>query len=212
MTSCAVSCCICCPKVSFASATSVFWPTASGSPPCRSACKHCRQRRNNNSSQILPPPITATLGTVPNVVLLWRLSNGSHLPKFNFVLHRWPHETTLSNSNSLRASARSASLCPVPNQSPLLPSSIALPATPPFPAHSFSAPLSCALHYGTVWVHPQRRSFSLLNLHKAASAAITVGFLHVAVSKAHIHYVPLSASCLLALPDTALGLLGTYKT
>src|SRR5215469_15891141 len=47
---------------------------------------------------------------------------------------------------------------------------------------------------------PQNPSFPPLNLHKAASAAITAGFLHVAVSKARTHYVPLSASCPLALP------------
>src|SRR5215471_17459003 len=41
---------------------------------------------------------------------------------------------------------------------------------------------------------PQNPSFPPLNLHKAASAAITAGFLHVAVSKARTHYVPLYTS------------------
>src|SRR5215472_1001612 len=122
MTSCAVSCCICCPKVSCASATSVFWPTASVPPPCPSASKHCGQHQNSNFSDMLPPSNSATLGAVLNVVPRWRSSKGSRLLKFSFVLHPWPHETTLSNSNPLRAWPRSASLCLIPNKSPLLPS------------------------------------------------------------------------------------------
>jgi Putative transposase len=47
------------------------------------------------------------------------------------------HETTLSNSNSLRAWARAVSPRVAPNKSPLLSSSIALPATLPFPATPF---------------------------------------------------------------------------
>src|SRR6516162_3182583 len=46
----------------------------------------------------------------------------------------------------------------------------------------------------------QNPSFPPLNLHSAASPATTGGFLHVALSNAHIHYMPLSASCPLALP------------
>jgi hypothetical protein len=61
--------------------------------------KHWGQLQNNNSSEILPPLSPATLGAVLNVALRWRSSGGSRLLKFNFVLPRWPHETTLSDSN-----------------------------------------------------------------------------------------------------------------
>src|SRR5215471_16910705 len=55
---------------------------------------------------------------------------------------------------------------------------------------------------------PQFPSFPPLNLHKAASAAITAGFLHVAVSKAHTlrateRFLPTRAS------DTALEQIGS---
>jgi len=190
MTSYAVSCCICSPKVSCASATSVFWPTASVPPPCRFASKHWGLRQNSNSSEILPPLRSTTLGAVRNAVPRWRSSKHSRLLKFNFVLHRWPHETTLSNSNSLRAWARSASLCHAPNQSPLLSPSITLAGTLSFPANTFSpqTPVCPAQRHSLRT--PQHRSFLPLNLHKAASPAITGGFLHVAVSKARIHYMP----------------------
>src|SRR5262249_30029634 len=103
MTFCAVSCCICSPSVSCASATSVFWPTASVPPPCRSASNHCGQRQNSNSSVILAPPNSATLGVVLYVVPRWPSSKRFLLLNFNFVLHHWPHETTPSNSHPLRA-------------------------------------------------------------------------------------------------------------
>ena len=80
-----------------------FWPTASVPPPCPSASKHSLQRQNGKSSEILPPPNSATLGAVLNAVPRWRSSKGSRLLKFSFVLHPCPHETTLSNSNPLRA-------------------------------------------------------------------------------------------------------------
>lgn len=169
-------------------------------PPFCSASKHWGQRQNSNSSETLPPPSSATLGAVLNVVPRWRSSKGSRLLKFNFVRHRWPHETTLSNSNSLRASAHSASSCPTPNKSPLPSSSSALPTTLFFPANTFSPqnPVCPALRHSLDT--PQSPYFSPLNLHKAASAAITDGFLHGAVSKARIHYVPMCAYCPLALP------------
>src|SRR5215831_18577761 len=199
MTSCAVSCCICFPKVSCVSATSVFSPTASVPPRCRSASNHCRQRHNSNSSEILPPS-SATPGAVLNVGPRWRSSKRSRLLRFNFVLHHWPHEATLANSNSLRAYACSLSLCLASNKSPLLPPLIALPATLSFPANGTSAQThGCpALRHGLGT--PQHRSFPPLNLHKAASATTTGGFLHVAVSKARKQYVLPCTSCPLALP------------
>src|SRR5215468_9511432 len=153
MTSCAVSCCICFPKVSCVSATSVFSPTASVPPRCRSASNHWRQRHNSNSSQILPPSSSAIPGAALYVVPRWRASKRSRLLRFNFVLHRWPHETTLANSNSLRASACSASLYFAPNKS--LSHLLHLRSR----QHHLSPPtplphrLTGALHYGTVWAH-----------------------------------------------------------
>jgi|SRR5215469_5259212 len=91
--------------------------------------KHWGQRQNSNSSEILPPLRSATLGAVLNVALRWRSSKGSRLLKFNFVLRRGLHETILSNSNSSRARARSASPCLAPNKSPLPSSSIAVSTT-----------------------------------------------------------------------------------
>src|SRR5215831_19037083 len=77
---------------------------------------------------------------------------------------------------------------------------LGLPTTSSFPANSSSAHThGCpALRHGLGT--PQHRSFPPLNLHKAASAATTGGFLHVAVSKARLHYLPLCTSCPLALP------------
>src|SRR5215813_11278885 len=109
MTSCAVSCCICFPKVSCASATSVFSSTASVPPPCRFASNHCGQPQNNYSSEILPPPSSATLGAVLNVVPRWPSSKASRPLKFNFVLHLCPYKTSLQ-SNFLCAYTRAPPL------------------------------------------------------------------------------------------------------
>src|SRR5215813_6993053 len=139
MTSCAVSCCICFPKVSCASATSVFSPTASVPPLCRFASNHCGQPQNNYSSEILPPPSSATLGAVLNVVPRWPSSKASRPLKFNFVLHRWPHETTLPTRI----------LC-VLRLAPHL--SLLFPTNPFFYPRKqlFPHRLPCVLHYRTV--------------------------------------------------------------
>src|SRR5215472_8769221 len=200
MTSCAVSCCICFPKVSCASATSVFSPTASVPPPCRFASNHCGQPQNNYSSEILPPPSSATLGAVLNVVPRWPSSKPSRPLKFNFALRHWPHETTLPTRILcvLRLAPHLSLL--FPTKSLLLSSSFAFPTTLSFPPTAFSPPSSVCLALQHSLGRLQHRSFPQLNLHKAASTAITGGFLHVAASKARIHRVPLSTSCPLALP------------
>ena|SRR5215813_10924239 len=108
-----------------------------------------QQQLEPDTSSIQLSNTCAALYVVPR----WRSSKRSRLLRFNFVLHRWPHETTLANSNSLRASACSASLYFAPNKS--LSHLLHLRSR----QHHLSPPtplphrLTGALHYGTVWAH-----------------------------------------------------------
>src|SRR6266568_5056009 len=109
MSSCAASCCICFPRASFVSATSVSLPTADAPPYCRCASLPwvrfpCRSNRK-------PPLKNRTLfGAAPSVADQWRSSNDLPLLKSNSVLHLcWSqlrHETArpqLENSAWLTA-------------------------------------------------------------------------------------------------------------
>src|SRR5215470_2156469 len=150
MTFSAVSCCICSPRVSCASATSVFSLTASGPPPCHSACNHCGWRQNANSSEILPPPSSATLGTARYVVRRWRSSKALG----------FSNSTSFSTAGRMKPISPTRILCalrPAPHLSVLLltnPSSIRFHCAPDnviVPRqHLFPHPAPCALHYGIV--------------------------------------------------------------
>ena len=111
MNSCAGSSCTCFPKVSCAFATLASWPTAD--VPLFYRCAfHCSAQYSNRRliKTVLPRMIS---GIAPSAVDRWWSSKGSPLQKSNYALHHCsllPHETTLSNSNSSRLSACSASL------------------------------------------------------------------------------------------------------
>ena len=117
MSSCAASSCICSPRASFVSVTSVFLPTADAPPYCRCASLPwvrflCRSNRK-------PPPRNRTLfGVAPSVADRWRSSNDLPLLKSNSVLHhgcsQLRHETA---SPQLENSARFTALRPRPPRS-----------------------------------------------------------------------------------------------
>ena len=115
MNSCAASCCTCSPKVSCASGTSASWPIAGVPQPCHSVFSCSVQRHNHKPHSRLPPPVPTIFGFAPSAAGPWQPSRDSPLPRFSFVLHlsrsRWPHETTINITQSLRVSARAISLC-----------------------------------------------------------------------------------------------------
>src|SRR5580704_14204381 len=113
MSSCAASCCICFPRASFVSATSVSLPTADAPLYCRCASQHCAQFRCPNQK---PPLKNRTLfGAAPSVADPWRSSNDLPLLKSNFALHhgcsQLRHETARPQ---LEISARLTALRPRP--------------------------------------------------------------------------------------------------
>src|SRR5487761_499277 len=112
MNSCAASCCTCFRKASCAFATSASSPTADALRSCRFAFI-CSARHRKPSNRWQPP--RTIFDFVPSVVGRCGSSKGLLLPRSNFVLPlaclRLPHETTLHHTESLRASARSVSLC-----------------------------------------------------------------------------------------------------
>src|SRR5229473_2377697 len=128
MSSCAVSCCICSPKVSCASVTSASWPIADVPPPCHFAfscsalCHKPRQR--------YPPSVSVRLGFAPNVVGRCWSSKGLQLRSSSSVLRRperpSPHErrSTLRNfcvlllANSLCVFLPNQFLFPTPQAHP----------------------------------------------------------------------------------------------
>src|ERR1017187_5838847 len=115
MNSCAASCCTCSPKVSCASVTSASWPIAGVPQPCHSVF-NCSVQRHNHKPHSRPlPPAQTIFGFAPSAVGLWRPSSDLLLPRSSFVLHlspsRWPHETTINITQSLRVSARAISVC-----------------------------------------------------------------------------------------------------
>jgi hypothetical protein len=109
MSSYAASCCICFPRASFVSATSVSLPTADAPLYCRCASQHWAQFQCRSNRK--PPLRNRTLfGAAPSVVDQWRSSNDLPLLKSNSVLHHcWSllrHETArpqLENSARLTA-------------------------------------------------------------------------------------------------------------
>ena len=69
MSSCVASCCTCFRKVSCASATSAFWPTASVPLFCRFAFSCSARYQSRKPNNTLPPPKTPPIfGAVPSVV------------------------------------------------------------------------------------------------------------------------------------------------
>src|SRR6266853_6529618 len=110
MSSCAVSSCTCCPRASFASATSASLPTADAPCYCRYASQLLTQF-HRRSNQKPPPPSHQTLfGTAPSVADQWWSSNDLLLLKSNSVLHHGcsilPYETALPQlANSARFTA-----------------------------------------------------------------------------------------------------------
>src|SRR5260370_29533557 len=94
MSSCAVSCCICSPKVSCASVTSASWPIADVPSPCHfafscSALRHKPRQRH-------PSPAPVMLVFAPNVVDRCGSSKGLQLRSSTSALRRpgrpSPHE------------------------------------------------------------------------------------------------------------------------
>src|ERR1700688_1734092 len=128
MSSCAVSCCICSPKVLCASVTSASWPIADVPPPCHfafscSALRHKPRQRH-------PSPAPVMLGFAPNVVDRCCSSKGLQLRSSSSVLRRpgrqSPHErrSTLRNfcvlllANSLCVFLPNQFLFPTPRGHP----------------------------------------------------------------------------------------------
>ena len=88
MSSCAASCCTCCPKASSASATSASLPTAAAPLSCRFAFNYSTQYRHRNPNQKHRLPRNRILfGAVPNVAAPWWSSKDLLRPSSNFVLH-----------------------------------------------------------------------------------------------------------------------------
>src|SRR5437870_3094074 len=96
MSSCAASCCICFPRASFVSATSVSSLTTDAPRYCRCASQHWAQFQYRSNRK---PPLRNHnhFGVAPTVVDLWRSSNALPLLNSNSVLHHcWSllqHET-----------------------------------------------------------------------------------------------------------------------
>lgn len=115
MSSSAVSCCTCCPKASYGSATLVFSPTGDAPASCRFVFNCSARPKNRKPNQTShPPAIRMNFGAAPSVVARWWSSKSSRPSRSNFVRHRWPpllHDTTFSISNSLRVSACSVPVC-----------------------------------------------------------------------------------------------------
>jgi hypothetical protein len=177
MERCRTSSCTCSPKVSYAFATSVSWPTGDA-PLCSRFAFSCSARyKNPQPIRTSPPPMTrTTLGAAPSVVDGWWSSKGSRLQKSNFVLHRCslPHETTLSNSNPSRVSACSL---PLPLAAEQISSSRLLGAIYAILFRASQPLLSSAMFYRTVsaTLHTAVSSHSISI--GPASAATTSGFL-----------------------------------
>src|SRR5271167_4284213 len=96
MSSCAASCCICFPKVSYASETSASWPIADVPPLCHFAF-NCSVQHHKPSKKS-PPPVPAIFGLAPSAVVQCWSSKDLRLLRFSCVLHRpgmpLPHEKT----------------------------------------------------------------------------------------------------------------------
>jgi hypothetical protein len=125
MSSCAASCCTCSPKVSCASVTSAFWPTANVLPTCPFASSY--SARHRQPSKRPHPRMTQVLfGYAPYVVDRCGSSKGLPLRKSNFVLRRpgtpSPHDITTNITNRLALAADAVPLCPLSIKS-LFPSS-----------------------------------------------------------------------------------------
>jgi hypothetical protein len=176
MSSCAASCCICFPKVSYASETSASWPIADVPPLCHFAFNCSVQ--HHKPSKTSPPPVPAIFGLAPSAVGRCWSSKDLRLLRFSCVLHRpgmpLPHEKTVDITKSL------ACLSSLPlfssNQS-LLPFSqdtlrrhICLFSHSPSISIGFPTPLP------TPGASPNSL-FPQLNLHKPAPAATPSGFL-----------------------------------
>src|SRR5712691_12081476 len=109
MNSYVASCCTCFRTVSYASATSAFWPTGAVPLSCLFAFP-CSAGHRKQSKTPQAPRTPLIFGSAPSVLDRWWSSRDSPLPKCNFVLHRWsplPHETTHHIKKTLRASPRS---------------------------------------------------------------------------------------------------------
>src|SRR6266481_2578879 len=125
MSSCAASCCTCCPKASSAFATLASSPTADAPLFCRFAFKDSTQYSHRAPNQKLLPRNRSRFGSVPNVVAPWWSSRDLPLPRSNCVLHpvspEPPHETTISNlthSVRLTTGSRGVPILP-PNHLPV---------------------------------------------------------------------------------------------
>ncbi len=134
MSSCAVSCCTCSPKVSCASGTSAFWPTAGVARPCHFASS-CSAQHRKLSKRSHPPMTQICFGSAPNVGDRCGSSKGLRLLKSSFVLHRprmpSPHEITTDITKPLPASACAVSLCLLLQQISSVHSTFAFSATLP---------------------------------------------------------------------------------
>src|SRR5271169_1600500 len=113
MSSCAVSCYTCFPKVSSAFATSASSPIGGALMFCRYAFNYSARRRRQ--TQKPPPPNhPARFGFVPTVAAPWWSSRDLRLPKSNSVLRHarlpLPREIIRYNPKTLCVSPRSAPL------------------------------------------------------------------------------------------------------
>jgi hypothetical protein len=85
----AASYCICSPRASSESATSVSCPTADAPPYCHYASQHLAQLHRRPNQRPPPPRNRTRFGAAPSVVGPWQLSNALPLLKSNSVLRRY---------------------------------------------------------------------------------------------------------------------------
>ena len=175
MNSCVASFCTYSPRASCASAISVSWPTGDAPRSCRFAfnCSvHHRKRR-----PIKTPLVRTISGAAPSAVDRWWWWKGSPRQKSNFALHpgsRLLHETTLSNPNPSRVSARCVPLCLAATQ---ISSSSFLRAVSAIFFRGSQLPLPSAVLYCTASATPRTAAFPHSISIGPPSAATTGGFL-----------------------------------
>ena len=179
----AASCCICFPRASFVSATSVSSLTADAPRYCRCASQHWAQFQYRSNRK--PPLRNRTLfGVAPSVVDLWRSSNDLPLINSNSVLHHcWSllqHETARPQ---LETFARFTAFRPRPPCSypdPYFALSITPFSNIDSRFHTLARPL---LYFCAHSCQPQHLSLAPFNLHKARVRRAS-GFLLTAFSNA----------------------------
>ena len=194
MNSCVTSYCMCFRKVSCASGISASWPIAGVPRPCHSVFSCSIQRLDHKPSRKLPQSLLVISGFAPSAVARWRPSSGLLPPKSHSALHLFrsqlPHETTIHITKSLPVPARAISLCfavlhiwPFPLFQSLFPRGLAFHPTQERPPLSAAPQGNIPTQLDTT---PPSDSIPI----GPASAAITDGFLQVAVSKARPSTLP----------------------